>query len=95
MEFPPLSYLKRKVVVVVPTKGYATPATKETLQPFSFERRNVGAHDLLIRITLCGIYHSEIHQARNEWCGSISPMAPSHEIVALITKGGMWSTSFA
>jgi uncharacterized zinc-type alcohol dehydrogenase-like protein len=94
MEFPPLSYLKRKVVVV-PTKGYETPAAKETLQPFSFERRNVGAHDLLIRITLCGICHSEIHQARDEWCGSISPMAPSYEIVGLTTKGGMWSTSFA
>jgi len=49
---------------MLPTEGYAALSAKEALQPFSFERRDVGAHDVLIKITNCGICHSDIHQAR-------------------------------
>lgn len=73
---------------MISTKGYAALSAKEALQPFSFERRHVGAHDLLIKISHCGICHSDIHQARNEWGGSIFPMVPGHEIVGVITQIG-------
>ena len=49
---------------MLPTKGYAALTAKATLQPFSFERRDVGPHDVLITITHCGICHSDIHQVR-------------------------------
>ncbi len=70
------------------TQGYAAMTAKAPLQPFSFERREVGSQDVLITITHCGICHSDIHQARNEWGGSIFPMVPGHEIVGIITKVG-------
>lgn len=70
------------------TKGYAAMNAKATLQPFAFERRDVGPHDVLITITHCGICHSDIHQTRDEWGGSIFPMVPGHEIVGSITQVG-------
>jgi uncharacterized zinc-type alcohol dehydrogenase-like protein len=73
---------------MLPTRGYAALSAKETLQPFSFERRDVGPHDVLIKITHCGICHSDIHQVRNEWGGSIFPMVPGHEIVGAVTQVG-------
>ena len=51
---------------MLPTNGYAAMTAKAALQPFSFTRRDVGPHDLLIAITHCGICHSDIHQARDE-----------------------------
>lgn len=73
---------------MLPTQGYAAMTAKSALQPFSFERREVGAHDVLIRITHCGICHSDIHQARDEWGGSIFPMVPGHEIVGTVAQVG-------
>jgi len=69
-------------------KGYAALEAGATLEPFSFERRPVGADDVLIRIGYCGVCHSDIHQVRNEWGGSIFPMVPGHEIVGTVTKIG-------
>ena len=66
---------------MLPTEGYAALSAKEAPQPSSFERRDVRAHDVLLQITHCGICPSDIHQARNEWGGSIFPMVPGHEIV--------------
>ena len=73
---------------MLPTKGYAVMTAKAALQPFAFERRDVGPHDVLIAITHCGICHSDIHQARDEWGGSIFPMVPGHEIVGTIMRAG-------
>ena len=70
------------------TTGFAALTAKAALQPFSFERRDVGAHDVLIKITHCGICHSDIHQARDEWGGSLFPMVPGHEIVGTIAQVG-------
>jgi alcohol dehydrogenase (NADP+) len=70
------------------TSGYAAIKAKAALQPFSFERRDVGPHDVLIKISFCGICHSDIHQARDEWGGSLFPMVPGHEIVGTITQVG-------
>ncbi|HBP89019.1 MAG TPA: hydroxyacid dehydrogenase [Nitrospiraceae bacterium] len=70
------------------TKGYAALEAGATLMPFSFDRRPVGSHDVLITIDYCGVCHSDIHQARNEWGGSIFPMVPGHEIVGRVAKVG-------
>ncbi len=73
---------------MLPTKGYAALTAKTALQPYAFERRDVGDHDVLITITHCGICHSDIHQARDEWGSSIFPMVPGHEIVGSIAQVG-------
>ena len=70
------------------TKGYAALKAGEALQPFTFERQPASAHDVLVRIRYCGICHSDIHQARDEWGGSIFPMVPGHEIVGTVEQIG-------
>lgn len=76
------------------TKGYATTAADAKLEPFQFERREVGATDVLIEIEYCGVCHSDIHQARNEWGNSIFPMVPGHEIVGRVERVGADVTKF-
>src|SRR5438094_8176561 len=73
---------------MLPTRGYATKGPISILEPFNFERREPGPHDVLIEILYCGICHSDIHQARDEWGGSIYPMVPGHEIVGRVTRVG-------
>jgi alcohol dehydrogenase (NADP+) len=70
------------------TTGYAALKAGATLEPFTFDRRPVGVNDVLIQISYCGVCHSDIHQARDEWGGSIFPMVPGHEIVGTVTKVG-------
>ncbi len=69
-------------------KGYAATSAKAPLAPFAFERRDSRAHDVVIDIQFCGICHSDIHQARDEWGGSQFPMVPGHEIAGLVTSVG-------
>ena len=75
-------------------KSYAALAATTPLAPFSFERKKVGPHDVQIEILYCGVCHSDIHQVRNEWGGSIYPMVPGHEIVGRISKIGDGVTKF-
>ncbi|MDH5430095.1 MAG: NAD(P)-dependent alcohol dehydrogenase [Nitrospirota bacterium] len=70
------------------TKGYAAQQGGAVLGPFTFERREVGPNDVLIQIRYCGVCHSDIHQARDEWGGAIFPMVPGHEIVGTVEKVG-------
>ncbi len=79
---------------MLPTSGYATKGPASKLEPFTFERREPGPHDVLIEILYCGICHSDIHQARDEWGGSIFPMVPGHEIVGRVTRVGSQATRF-
>ena len=58
------------------------------LAPFSFERRDPLPHDVVVEIAYCGICHSDIHQVRDEWGGSMYPMVPGHEIVGRVAKVG-------
>jgi uncharacterized zinc-type alcohol dehydrogenase-like protein len=76
------------------TRGYATDGPTAKLAPFDFERRELGAQDVLIEILYCGVCHSDIHQARNEWANSIYPMVPGHEIVGRISQVGSGVTRF-
>lgn len=78
----------------IPTKGIAALAAKAPLKPFSFERRSPGEHDVLIDIKFCGICHSDIHQARDEWGGSVFPMVPGHEIAGVVSQVGSKVTKY-
>jgi uncharacterized zinc-type alcohol dehydrogenase-like protein len=75
-------------------RGYATASPESSFEPFDFERREVGARDVLIEILFAGICHSDIHQARNEWGNSIYPMVPGHEIVGRVVQVGADVTKF-
>lgn len=79
---------------MIATKAYAAEKVASPLTPFNFERREVGPHDVQIEILYCGVCHSDIHQVRDEWGGSIFPMVPGHEIVGRITKAGNHVTKF-
>jgi uncharacterized zinc-type alcohol dehydrogenase-like protein len=70
------------------TPAYAAATATSPLAPFSIERREPGPHDVLIDIAYCGVCHSDIHQARDEWGGSIFPMVPGHEIVGKVVQVG-------
>lgn len=73
---------------MITVKGYAAKSAKSPLEPFSFERREPNDNDVLIDIAYCGVCHSDIHQARDEWGGSTFPMVPGHEIVGRVAKVG-------
>ena len=75
-------------------KGFAAQNETNPLSPYSFERKEPGENDVLIDILYCGVCHSDIHQVRNEWGGSIYPMVPGHEIVGRISKVGTNVTNF-
>lgn len=69
--------------------GYAAYNSQTPLRSYHFERRDPGPSDVLIEIAYCGVCHSDIHQARNEWKGSSYPIVPGHEIVGrVIAVGG-------
>jgi uncharacterized zinc-type alcohol dehydrogenase-like protein len=70
------------------TRAYATPAPRAPLAPSEIDRREPRDHDVVIDIAFCGICHSDIHQARDEWGGSMFPMVPGHEIVGKVSRVG-------
>jgi alcohol dehydrogenase (NADP+) len=75
--------------------GYAVQHATDRLAPWVFDRRDPRPHDVAIDIKYCGICHSDIHQARNEWTGdSIYPMVPGHEIAGVVTGVGASVTRF-
>ena len=76
------------------TKGYAAQSAETPLAPFEFERRVPGDRDVQIEIDFCGICHSDIHFARNEWGGTLYPAVPGHEIIGRVVKTGKDATRF-
>jgi uncharacterized zinc-type alcohol dehydrogenase-like protein len=77
------------------TLGYAAKNATSELAPIDFERREPGAHDVAIDILYCGVCHSDIHQARDEWHNTVWPCVPGHEIVGRVTAVGDHVTKFA
>ena len=69
-------------------KAYATQAADKDLEPLEITRREPGPEDVEIEILYCGICHSDIHTARNEWGGTQYPCVPGHEIVGKVTRVG-------
>jgi uncharacterized zinc-type alcohol dehydrogenase-like protein len=76
------------------TKAYAASAAKAPLAPHTIERREPREHDVVIDIRFCGICHSDIHQARDEWGGATFPMVPGHEIAGIVSAVGPKVTKY-
>lgn len=76
------------------TKAYGTTAATTPLAPMTIQRRLVRDNDVQFEVLFCGICHSDLHQARNEWNGSNYPMVPGHEIIGRVTKVGSAVTKF-
>ncbi|CAN5925049.1 NAD(P)-dependent alcohol dehydrogenase [soil metagenome] len=70
------------------TPAYAATSATSPLAAFSVQRREPGPNDVDMDILFCGVCHSDVHQARNEWGNSTYPMVPGHEIVGRVTKVG-------
>jgi len=75
-------------------KAYGVFAADKSFQPMDIERRGVGPNDVEIQIAYCGICHSDLHTARNEWGGTLYPCVPGHEIVGHVTAVGAQATGF-
>ena len=69
-------------------KAYAAKSAATPIEPWSINRREPKPHDVQIDILYCGVCHSDLHTARNEWGGTIYPCVPGHEIVGRVTKVG-------
>ncbi|MDD2724712.1 MAG: NAD(P)-dependent alcohol dehydrogenase [Methylovulum sp.] len=76
------------------SRGYAAHTHTSPLVPFQFNRRELQPSDVHINILFCGVCHSDIHQARNEWGNASFPMVPGHEIVGKVINIGSAVTHF-
>jgi len=70
------------------TVGYAAHSSDTPLAPYHFERRELRDNDVAMEILYCGVCHSDLHVARNDWGGSSYPVVPGHEIVGRVTAVG-------
>lgn len=70
------------------TKAFGTDSATAPLKEMNIQRREVTPTDVEIEILYCGVCHSDLHTARNDWGGTVYPVAPGHEIVGRITKVG-------
>lgn len=76
------------------TRAYAATSAQSPLAPYTIDRRAPGATDVSIDILFCGVCHSDIHTARNEWHNTIYPSVPGHEIVGRVTAVGPQVSKF-
>ena len=79
---------------MIRTKAYAAQGATTPLAPFEIERRDPGPDDVQIRILYCGVCHSDLHTARNEWKNTLYPSVPGHEIVGRVVAVGRDVTRF-
>lgn len=76
------------------TFGYAATDADTPLAPFSFERRAPRPNDVVMEVLYCGICHTDLHQARNDWGWSMYPLVPGHEIVGRVIEVGSEVTRY-
>ena len=76
------------------TKAWGAAAPTATLEPFSIDRRNLRDEDVAIDIAYCGVCHSDLHAARNDWGRTNYPFVPGHEIVGTVSAVGAGVTRF-
>ena len=74
--------------------GFAAQSPTTPLGPITFDRRDVGPEDVEIEILYCGVCHSDLHFARDEWHFTVYPAVPGHEIVGRVTSVGSGVTKF-
>ena len=70
------------------TKAFAAQNATSPLAPFTFQYRDPDPNEIQIEIQYCGVCHTDLHQARNEWGGTVFPCVPGHEIVGKVVKAG-------
>ena len=75
-------------------KAFGAYAADKPLEPIDIERRQPGPRDVQIEIDYCGVCHSDLHQVRSEWEGTLYPCVPGHEIVGHVTVVGDEVTGF-
>lgn len=75
-------------------KAYGTTAADAEITPLNINRRVTNPTDVEIDILYCGVCHSDLHTARNDWGGTVYPAVPGHEIIGRITKVGSDVTKF-
>jgi uncharacterized zinc-type alcohol dehydrogenase-like protein len=75
-------------------KAFGKASKDEDLKEMHIERREVLPTDIEIEIMYCGVCHSDLHTARNDWGGTKYPAVPGHEIIGKITKIGAEVTKF-
>jgi len=78
----------------MPTRAYAAQSPTSPLAPHSIVRREPTASDVEIEILFCGVCHSDLHFARNEWGFTQYPVVPGHEILGRVTRVGAKVTKF-
>jgi uncharacterized zinc-type alcohol dehydrogenase-like protein len=83
------------MIAPFPRKAYGAVSAESPLEAMHIGRRQVSAHDVEIEILYCGVCHSDLHQARNEWRGTVYPCVPGHEIVGRVTAVGSHVTQFS
>lgn len=76
------------------TRAYGATSSSQPLAPINIERREPGPHDVKIDILYCGVCHSDLHTARNEWQNTLYPSVPGHEIVGSVATVGSQVTEF-
>ncbi|VEJ56454.1 NAD(P)-dependent alcohol dehydrogenase [Pragia fontium] len=74
--------------------GYAAQSAEAPLAPFEFTRRDPRPDDVVMEVLYCGVCHSDLHQARSDWSGSVYPMVPGHEVIGRVTAVGKDVTKF-
>ena len=74
--------------VMIDALGYSAASRHSDLKRTAFQCDEPGAHDVQIAIEFCGVCHSDIHQARNEWGNTVYPCMPGHELVGRVTRIG-------
>ena len=79
----------------MPTRAFAAQSATSPLGPFSITRREPLPSDVEIDILFCGVCHSDLHYARNEWGFTSYPLVPGHEILGRVTRVGAEVTRFA
>lgn len=75
-------------------KAYGARASDKPLEAMNITRRAPGAHDVQIEIAYCGVCHSDLHQVRSEWAGTLYPCVPGHEIVGRVSAVGTHVAGF-
>ena len=82
------------MLVSTQAHGFAVTAAHAKFTPFSYDLRELGPEDVKIDIAFCGVCHSDVHQVRDEWGGSMFPMVPGHEIAGRVSAVGSKVTKF-
>jgi len=79
---------------MIKSAAFAAAAADKPLGPITIERRDPTPDDVQIDILFCGVCHSDLHTARNEWGGTVYPVVPGHEIIGRVGRVGANVTKF-